>query len=51
MTDEKESVATGTAAEALKGIPSDRVDEIARAIHREPLKYIAISAAVGLVVA
>jgi hypothetical protein len=33
--------------EALRGTPRECVDEIARAIQREPLKFIGIAAIVG----
>jgi len=38
-------------AEAVKGPAEERVDEIARAIRHEPLKFIGIAALVGFVLA
>ena len=37
--------------EAIKGTPEERVDEIARAIQREPWMSLAIAAVVGFVLA
>jgi hypothetical protein len=37
--------------EALRGTPQERIDEMARAIQREPLKFVFIAAIVGFAVA
>ncbi len=47
----EESFVEATVAEAVKGPAEERVDEIARAIRREPLKFIGIAALVGFVLA
>jgi hypothetical protein len=49
MADEPVIPAVGD--EALRGTPQERVDEIARAIQREPLKFAAIAAVVGFALA
>ncbi len=46
-----ESVLEATIAEAVKGTPEERVDEISRAMRREPLKFIGIAALVGFTLA
>jgi hypothetical protein len=46
-----EPVIPAVADEAIKGTPQERVDEIVRAIQREPLKFIAIAAVVGFALA
>jgi len=52
MADEPdEPVIPAVADEALRGTPQEHVDEIARAIRREPLKFIAIAALVGFALA
>ncbi len=47
----EEPFVEATVAEAVKGPSEERVDEIARAIRREPLKLIGIAALVGFVAA
>jgi hypothetical protein len=49
MADEPIIPAVGD--EALRGTPQQRVDEIARAIQRAPLKFVSIAAIVGFAVA
>ncbi len=46
-----ESALEATIAEAIKGASEERVDEISRAIRREPLKFIGIAALVGFTLA
>lgn len=51
MTMANEPVIPAVANEALRGTPQERVDEIARAFQREPLKFVAIAVLVGFVLA
>ncbi len=47
----EEPFVEATIVEAIKGTSEERVDEIARAIRLEPLKFIGIAALVGFTLA
>jgi hypothetical protein len=47
----EDSVIPALGDEALRGTPDERINEIALAIKREPLKFVAIAAVVGFALA